>query len=58
MKRKSTILTWIREAGYWISEIASPIGTKRNGEDRFEPHIEKMLEAIDSVDMLLSGKLN
>ena len=46
-KTKKDILNGLFDAGYWISEVAEPIGTKKDGGERFENHIEYMLKAID-----------
>lgn len=52
---KKKILNGLFDAGYWISEVAEPIGTKRGGGDKFEPHIEYMLEAIDKAHDLIAN---
>lgn len=53
-KAKEKILNGLVASGEWICEVAEPIGKKKDGSDKFEPHIEYMLEAIDKAYTIIS----
>jgi hypothetical protein len=53
-KLKEKILNGLVASGEWICEVAEPIGEKKDGSDKFEPHIEYMLKAIDEAFTIIA----
>ena len=56
MNNTEQIIDGLFQAGEWITEIAQPIGETEDGSNKYESHIEHMIEAIDKAIDVISEK--